>query len=111
MDIILHNGRVNTLDGAGTVYSAVGAANGMIAALGTDEELRRLMGPKTEAAECRYENRRQLGLSGSQPRSTGGASRCCAAALSLRRDNWAAGKVKHGGSHPTLYPRVGLPFF
>ena len=111
MDIIFYNGSVNTLDGSGTVCSAVGAANGMVAALGTDEELRRLMGPKTEAAECRYENRRQLGLSGSQPRSTGGASRCCAAALSLQRDNWAAGKVKHGGSHPTLYPRVGLPFF
>ncbi len=53
MDIILHNGRVNTLDGVRSVYSAVGAANGMVAALGTDEELRRLMGPKTEVIDLK----------------------------------------------------------
>ena len=33
MDIIFYNGSVNTLDGDETIYSAVGAANGMIAAL------------------------------------------------------------------------------
>jgi predicted amidohydrolase YtcJ len=49
MDIIFYNGSVNTLDGTGTVYSAVGVASGIVTALGTDEELRRLMGPKTEA--------------------------------------------------------------
>jgi hypothetical protein len=53
MDIIFYNGSVNTLDGSGTVYSAVGAANGMVAALGTDEELRRLMGRKTEAIDLK----------------------------------------------------------
>jgi predicted amidohydrolase YtcJ len=53
MDIIFYNGRVNTLDGTGTVYSALGATNGMVAALGTDEELRRLMGPKTEVIDLK----------------------------------------------------------
>ncbi|MGD1973437.1 MAG: amidohydrolase family protein [Desulfobacterales bacterium] len=53
MDIIFYNGSVNTFDGAGTIYSAVGAANGMIAALGTDEELRRMIGPKTEAIDLK----------------------------------------------------------
>jgi predicted amidohydrolase YtcJ len=53
MDIILHNGRVNTLDGAGTVYSAVGASNGIVAALGTDEELRQWMAPKTEVIDLK----------------------------------------------------------
>jgi len=53
MDNIFYNGSVNTLDGSGTVHSAVGAANGMVAALGTDEELRRLMRPKTEAIDLR----------------------------------------------------------
>ena len=53
MDIILHNGRINTLDEAGTVYSAVGAANGIVAALGSDEELRRLMSPETEVIDLK----------------------------------------------------------
>ncbi len=53
MDIIFYNGRVNTLDGAGTVYSAVGASNGIVTTLGTDDQLRRLMGPKTEAVDLK----------------------------------------------------------
>ena len=53
MDIIFYNGSVNTLDGTGTVYSAVGAASGMVRALGTDEELRRLMGPNTDAIDLK----------------------------------------------------------
>ena len=53
MDIIFYNGSVNTLDGSGTVYSAVAATNGMVAALGTDQEVRRLMGPKTDAIDLK----------------------------------------------------------
>jgi len=53
MDIIFYNGRVNTLDGAGTVYSAVGAVNGIVTVLGTDEELRRLMGANTEVIDLK----------------------------------------------------------
>ena len=53
MDIIWHNGRINTLDGNGTVYSAVGAANGIVTALGSDEALRRLMKPETEVIDLK----------------------------------------------------------
>jgi hypothetical protein len=53
MDIILHNGRINTLDETGTVYSAVGATNGIVAALGSDEELHRLMRPETEVIDLK----------------------------------------------------------
>jgi hypothetical protein len=53
MDIIFYNGRVNTLNGSGTVFSAVGAANGMVSTLGSDEELRRLIKPKTEAIDLK----------------------------------------------------------
>jgi predicted amidohydrolase YtcJ len=56
MDIIWHNGRINTLDGNGTVYSAVGAANGIVAALGSDEALRRLMKPETEVIDLKGES-------------------------------------------------------
>jgi predicted amidohydrolase YtcJ len=53
MEIIFYNGSVNTLDGTGTVVSAVGVTNGIVAALGTDEDLRRLMRPKTEAIDLK----------------------------------------------------------
>jgi predicted amidohydrolase YtcJ len=51
MDIIFYNGRINTLDEAGTVCTAVAAANGIITAIGSDDELRRLGGPKTEKVD------------------------------------------------------------
>ena len=53
MDIIWHNGRINTLDGNGTVYSAVGATNGIVAALGSNEALRRLTRPETEVIDLK----------------------------------------------------------
>jgi predicted amidohydrolase YtcJ len=53
MDIIFYNGRVNTLDGAGTVYSAVGAVNGIVTVLGKDEELRRLIKPGVETIDLK----------------------------------------------------------
>ena len=56
MDTIWHNGRINTLDWDGTVYSAVGAANGIVAALGSDEALRRLMKPETEVIDLKGES-------------------------------------------------------
>ena len=51
MDIIFYNGRINTLDEAGTVHSAVGITNGKIAALGSDDELRRFSGAKTDGID------------------------------------------------------------
>ena len=53
MDIIFYNGRINTLDGNGTVFSAVAATNGIVANLGSDEELRRLTGPETEVIDLK----------------------------------------------------------
>jgi predicted amidohydrolase YtcJ len=53
MDIIFYSCKVNTFDKAGTVFSAVGVTNGIVTALGTDEELRRLMGPNTEVIDLK----------------------------------------------------------
>ena len=53
MDIIFMNGKINTLDDAGTTCTAVGARNGFITALGTDADVRNQAGPKTEVVDLK----------------------------------------------------------
>jgi predicted amidohydrolase YtcJ len=53
MDIIFYNGKINTLDEAGKVCSAVSVVNGKIVAIGSDAELRSLSGPKTETIDLK----------------------------------------------------------
>jgi predicted amidohydrolase YtcJ len=53
MDSIFYNGRINTLDEAATVHSAVGVTNGKISSFGTDDELQRFSGPKTEVIDLK----------------------------------------------------------
>lgn len=53
MDLIFINGKVCALDDAGTVSQAVGVKNGFIAALGTDDEVKRLAGPRTEVIDLK----------------------------------------------------------
>jgi predicted amidohydrolase YtcJ len=47
-DVIFYNGKIVTLDDSATQCTAVGTANGVVTALGSDEAVRRLKGPKTE---------------------------------------------------------------
>jgi predicted amidohydrolase YtcJ len=51
MDIIFYNGQINTLDASASVYSAVGVTSGIVTALGTDDELRRLVRRRTEVVD------------------------------------------------------------
>ena len=53
LDTIFYNGRINTLDDSGNIYEAVGVSNGTIAALGTDQELKPFMNPKTEVIDLK----------------------------------------------------------
>ena len=53
MDIIFYNGKINTLNEAGKVCSAVGVTNGKIAAIGSDAELQSLSVPKTETIDLK----------------------------------------------------------
>jgi predicted amidohydrolase YtcJ len=53
MDIIFYNGKINTLDQAGKVCSAVSVVNGKIATIGSDAELQNLTGPKTETIDLK----------------------------------------------------------
>ncbi len=53
MGTIFYNGRINSLDAAGSVCSAVGITNGIVSAMGSDEELRPSMGPGTEAIDLK----------------------------------------------------------
>jgi len=53
MDTIFYNGRINSLDAAGSVCSAVGITNGIVNAMGSDEELRPSMGRGTEAIDLK----------------------------------------------------------
>jgi len=53
MDSIFYNGKINTLDDSATVCSAVGNTNGIITALGSDEEVGRLRGSKTEMIDLK----------------------------------------------------------
>jgi predicted amidohydrolase YtcJ len=51
MDLILRNGRITTLDRARPRASAVAVKNGMIAAVGTDDEIMRLAAPGTRVVD------------------------------------------------------------
>jgi predicted amidohydrolase YtcJ len=53
LDTIYYNGRINTLDDSATECTAVGATRGIITALGSDEELRRLKSPETEMIDLK----------------------------------------------------------
>lgn len=53
MDAIFYNGKINTFDGSAAEYTAVGAANGRVTALGSDDEVRRLKGSKTETIDLK----------------------------------------------------------
>jgi predicted amidohydrolase YtcJ len=53
MDIIFYNGKINTLDESARVCTAVGAANGIITAVGSDEELHRLKQSATEMVDLK----------------------------------------------------------
>ena len=52
-DSIFYNGKIVTLDDSATQCTAVGIANGMVTALGSDEEIRRLKGSKTEMIDLK----------------------------------------------------------
>jgi len=53
MDMVFVNGRINTLDDAGTACSAVAASNGTITALGSDTEVRKQAGAKAEVMDLK----------------------------------------------------------
>jgi len=53
MNVIFYNGRVHTLNHAQTICSAVAVQNGLIAAVGSDDALRPLAGPKTETVDLK----------------------------------------------------------
>ncbi len=53
MDKIFYNGRIDTLNATGTICSAVGVSNGRVVAIGSDEELRSHVGPKTEGVDLK----------------------------------------------------------
>lgn len=53
MDSIFFNGKIKTLDDAATECTAVGVANGLVTALGSDEEVRRLKGSNTEMIDLK----------------------------------------------------------
>jgi len=53
VDIIFYNGKVNTLDDTATVCTAVGAEQGIIAAVGSDEELYRRRHAATEMVDLK----------------------------------------------------------
>jgi predicted amidohydrolase YtcJ len=53
MDIIFYNGRISTLDDSDKVCTAVSATNGIVTALGSDDELRRATGPGAEAVDLK----------------------------------------------------------
>jgi predicted amidohydrolase YtcJ len=53
MDSIFYNGKINTLDDSSTTCSAVGTANGLVAALGTDEDVCRLKDSRTEMIDLK----------------------------------------------------------
>ena len=50
-DLVLLGGKVRTLDGKGTMATAVAVRNGRILGVGSDDEVRRLVGPDTETVE------------------------------------------------------------
>ena len=60
MDVIFFNGRINTLDDSDRVCTALGATNGIVSALGSDEELRRTAGPGTETVDLDEAQRDRL---------------------------------------------------
>ena len=53
MNAIFYNGKIHTLDDSATQCTAVGTANGIITALGSDEDVHRLKSTKTEMIDLK----------------------------------------------------------
>ena len=53
MDTIFYNGKVDTFNATRTVCSAVAVSNGRITAIGSDDEMRSLVGPKMEVVDLK----------------------------------------------------------
>lgn len=51
LETIFYNGKIHTLDDSATQCTAVGTAGGLITALGSDAEVRRLKGSRTETID------------------------------------------------------------
>ncbi len=58
IEMILHNGRITTQDSTRPEVSAIAIADGRVAAIGTDDEVKRLGEPKTQYVDL--ENRRVI---------------------------------------------------
>ncbi len=58
IELILHNGRITTQDSTRPEVSAIAIADGRVAAIGTDDEVKRLGEPKTQYVDL--ENRRVI---------------------------------------------------
>lgn len=50
-DLIIQNGRIRTLDSKGTIAKSVAALNGQIIGIGSDQDLRHLIGQETESID------------------------------------------------------------
>ena len=53
LNTIFYNGRINTLDDQNSVFEAVGVSNGKIAVLGTNQDLKPFISPKTEVVDLK----------------------------------------------------------
>lgn len=52
-DLILYNGKITTLDTERPEVSALGIKDGLISALGSDEEIKRLAGSNTPSIDLK----------------------------------------------------------
>ncbi|MBW1682947.1 MAG: hypothetical protein JRF59_14285 [Deltaproteobacteria bacterium] len=66
LDTVFHNGRIHTLDDEDRVYEAVGVSHGRITALGTEHELKFLIGPRNGTIE--YGKRADFTVMAADPR-------------------------------------------
>ena len=119
MDTIFYNGKIYTEDRAYPICSAVAVKNGVIVALGADEEILKTAGPETEKDRpggtsdasriCRYPSAHAVLCTGGKPDRPDGLQklRRCEEAL-CRACGLGEGKRQMGTGVQDLIRMIGM---
>ena len=103
-DLIFVNGAVYTVDAARSWAQAVAVREGRIVAVGTDDDVRELVGPRTEVVDLRRAHARCPASRTRTSTRSAAASTCCSATCttSRRHEEYLRAIAEYAAANPDV---------